>query len=136
MNYKDIMKNITILPADTYTVINKTILTENDRKILTMLYQPIIGPLPIMLYFSLWSDLDNAGIMSTEYNHHSNHCRKNIRIQSVKFCSRGMKFTINHASSVGEAKIVCSSDVNIISQVECNSHASLDVYISIAVFLR
>ena len=52
-------------PADTYIVINKSIITNEDRTILTMLYQPIIGPLPIMLYFSLWSDLDKTEIMST-----------------------------------------------------------------------
>ena len=57
-------------PADTYIVINKSIITNEDRTILTMLYQPIIGPLPIMLYFSLWSDLDKTEIMSTEYTHH------------------------------------------------------------------
>ena len=48
---------LTILPADTYTVVNKTILSDTDRKILTSLYQPIIGQLPISLYFTLWSDL-------------------------------------------------------------------------------
>ena len=37
------MKNLTILPADQYIVINKTVLHSEDRKLLTMLYQPIIG---------------------------------------------------------------------------------------------
>ena len=59
-----------ILPADTYVVINKSIINENDREVLTMLYQPIVGPLPIMLYFSLWSDLDKSEIISNEYTHH------------------------------------------------------------------
>ena len=35
--------DISILPADMYIVVNKTVLQENDSKILTMLYQPIIG---------------------------------------------------------------------------------------------
>lgn len=65
-------------PADTYTVINKSIITNEDRTILTMLYQPIIGPLPIMLYLSLWSDLDKTEIISTEYNHH--HLLSNMQI--------------------------------------------------------
>ena len=43
MNGFDNMKEITILPADTYTVINKTILDDKDHKIISMLYQPIIG---------------------------------------------------------------------------------------------
>lgn len=64
------MKSYNILPADTYVVVNKSIINNEDRQILTMLYQPIIGPLPIMLYFSLWSDLDKAEIISNEYTHH------------------------------------------------------------------
>ena len=65
-------KNITFIPspADTYIVVNKSIITNEDRTILTILYQPLIGPLPIMLYLSLWSDLDKIEIMSTEYTHH------------------------------------------------------------------
>lgn len=64
------MEKCNILPADTYVVVNKSIINDEDRKILTMLYQPIIGPLPIMLYFSLWSDLDKSEIISNEYTHH------------------------------------------------------------------
>ena len=37
------MKDINVLPADSYTVINKTVITDKDKKIITMLYQPIIG---------------------------------------------------------------------------------------------
>ncbi len=71
-----------ISPADTYTVINKSIITAEDRTILTMLYQPIIGPLPIMLYFSLWSDLDKLELISTEYTHH--HLVTNMQISLVE----------------------------------------------------
>ena len=59
-----------VLPADTYIVINKSIIEDSDRKILTMLYQPIIGQLPISLFLTLWSDLDKTEIMSTEFTHH------------------------------------------------------------------
>lgn len=69
---------LTILPADTYTVVNKTILSDNDRKILTMLYQPIVGQLPISLYFTLWSDLDKLQIMSLEFTHH--HLMANMKL--------------------------------------------------------
>lgn len=61
---------VNILPADTYTVINKSILTDNDRKILTMLYQPIIGSFSTNLFFTLWMDLDKNEFMSNEENHH------------------------------------------------------------------
>ena len=43
------MKNITILPADTYIVVNKTILNEEDKKLITLLYQPIIGHVAVSL---------------------------------------------------------------------------------------
>ena len=61
---------VNILPAETYTVINRTILTDNDRKILTMLYQPIIGSYATNLFFTLWMDLDKNEFMSSGENHH------------------------------------------------------------------
>ena len=61
---------INVLPADTYIVINKTILSSQDRQILIMLYQPIIGVEAISLYFTLWSNLERSEIMSQECNHH------------------------------------------------------------------
>lgn len=64
------MTKYSLLPADTYTVVNKTILTENDKVNLINLYEPIIGPLPISLYLTLWSDLDRTLTLSIEYNHH------------------------------------------------------------------
>lgn len=64
------MAKYSLLPADTYTVVNKTILTENDKVNLINLYEPIIGPLPISLYLTLWSDLDRTLTLSIEYNHH------------------------------------------------------------------
>lgn len=72
------MKEINISPADTYIVVNKSIINDQDRTILTMLYQPIIGPLPIILYFSIWADLDKKQQVSTEYTHH--HLVTNMQI--------------------------------------------------------
>lgn len=59
-----------ILPADTYTVINRTILNEQDRKILIMLYQPIVGSSSINLFLTLWLNLDKNEFMSNEMPHH------------------------------------------------------------------
>jgi len=42
--------NPSLLPADSYIVINKSIITEEDKKILNKLYLPITGAIPIMLY--------------------------------------------------------------------------------------
>ena len=64
------MKTISLLPADIYTVINKSILTEIDKKNLITLYEPIIGPLAVSLYLTLWRDLDKLEIMSIDYTHH------------------------------------------------------------------
>lgn len=72
------MKELNISPADTYIVVNKSIINNQDRTILTMLYQPIIGPLPIILYFSLWADLDRTELISDEYTHH--HLVTNMQI--------------------------------------------------------
>ncbi len=66
----DVMKNVSILPVDSYVVVNKSIINDNDRKILTMLYQPIIGGIAINLYFSLWADLNKQEVMGREYTHH------------------------------------------------------------------
>ena len=68
-----------VLPADTYVVINKTILTDQDRKLVTMLYQPIIGSNAINLYFTLWSYLDKQEFMSKEWTHH--HLVTNMRMK-------------------------------------------------------
>ncbi len=63
-------KNITLLPADSYTIINKTILTHHDKDNLISLYSPIIGPIAISLYLSLWRDLDKLELVSIDFTHH------------------------------------------------------------------
>ena len=61
--------NPSLLPADSYIVINKSIITEEDKRILNMLYLPIIGPLPIMLYNILLNDLDKLQLISEVTTH-------------------------------------------------------------------
>ena len=58
-----------ISQADIYTVINQTILTEVDRKVLISLYEPIIGSTALSLYFTLWQDLDKSEVISRDLNH-------------------------------------------------------------------
>lgn len=62
-------KEINVLPADTFVVVNRTILNEQDRKIISMLYQPIIGSIATSLYYTLWADLDKTELLSSEYTH-------------------------------------------------------------------
>jgi len=64
------MKVNSILSVDSYVVINRSLLNENDRKVLIMLYQPLIGSLATSLYFSLWTDLNKSELMSREFTHH------------------------------------------------------------------
>ena len=59
-----------LLPADTYIVVNKTILSLEDRKKITMLYQPIIGHTAVSLYLTLIDDLEKMEFMSNELTHH------------------------------------------------------------------
>lgn len=63
------MEKYSLLPADSYVVINKTILHDEDRKIITSLYLPIIGIEAVMLYFTLWADLDSSQIVSKDFSH-------------------------------------------------------------------
>ena len=64
------MKTRTILPADTYVVVNKTVIDDSDRKLVSMLYQPIIGYSAVSLYFTLLDDLDKSEVMSGDLSHH------------------------------------------------------------------
>lgn len=64
------MDNATLLPADRYVVVNKSILTDSDRQIIINLYEPLIGSLAVSLYFTLWNDLGNFGMMSKDLIHH------------------------------------------------------------------
>jgi len=68
-----------LLPADTYIVVNKTILSLEDRKKITMLYQPIIGHTAVSLYFSLIDDLEKREFMSGELTHH--HLEVNMQLK-------------------------------------------------------
>lgn len=72
------MHEITVLPADTYLVVNKTILNDKDRKMLIMLYQPIIGQQAVSLYFTLWSYLDQNELLSCAWTHH--HLMTNMQL--------------------------------------------------------
>ena len=75
--------HITILPADTYVVINKTVLNEQDRKIITMLYQPIIGFAAVSLYFTLIDDLDKKEVRSDELTHHHLMATMQLKLDEI-----------------------------------------------------
>ena len=63
-------KEITLLPADRYMVINKSILTDVDQKNLISFYEPIIGHLATCLYLTLVRDLEENKQISRDLTHH------------------------------------------------------------------
>ena len=77
------MRNLTILPADTYIVLNKTVLSDKDRKIITMLYQPIIGFTATSLYFTLLDDLDKLELMSEDLTHHHLMATMQLKLEDI-----------------------------------------------------
>ena len=78
-----------VLPADTFIVCNKTVLNESDRKILMLLYQPIIGSQAISLYYTFWSYLDKTEVISNEWTHH--HLLKNMMVRTSEFLESKVK---------------------------------------------
>ena len=77
------MKHLTILPADSYIVINKTTITDSDRKIISMLYQPIIGYTAVSLYYTLIDDLDKLQLMSEELTHHHLMATMQLKLDDI-----------------------------------------------------
>lgn len=77
------MKNISILPADTYTVINKTVITDKDKKIVSMLYQPIIGFTAVSLYYTLIADLDKRELFSEDLMHHHLMTTMQLKLEDI-----------------------------------------------------
>ena len=77
------MREIIILPADTYTVVNKTVIKDLDRKLITMLYQPIIGYSATSLYFTLVDDLDKRELMSEDLTHHHLMSTMQLKLEEI-----------------------------------------------------
>ena len=73
---------MSVLPADTFIVVNKTTLNNSDRNLLMLLYQPIVGSTSISLYYTLWSYLDKSEILSNEWTHH--HILRDMMISNTE----------------------------------------------------
>lgn len=81
------MKNV--LPADIFIVVNKTTLSDKDRNLLILLYQPIIGSTAISLYYTLWSYLDKSEFISSEWTHH--HILRDMMISNSELMDAKVK---------------------------------------------
>ena len=86
-----IMSVVTLLPADKYMIVNKTILTDQDRKYLVSLYEPIIGSLAVSLYLTLWRDLDRYTFVSADYNHHHLMTILKTNLDSIKLARQTLE---------------------------------------------
>ena len=51
-------------------LVDKVILLEDDKKNIISLYQPIIGPIAVSLYFTLLNDLSILDYISNDYTHY------------------------------------------------------------------
>ncbi|PEY34351.1 Replication initiation and membrane attachment protein [Bacillus cereus] len=60
-----------LLPIDRYKVSAKGLLHNYDRKVLTMLYQPLVGSKAFSLYMTLWGELEQDRVFGKENTHHS-----------------------------------------------------------------
>lgn len=60
-----------LLPADQYRVSSAGMLHNYDRNVLTRLYQPLIGPICLSLYMSLWSELEENRLWAEPTTHYS-----------------------------------------------------------------
>jgi replication initiation and membrane attachment protein len=90
-------KQLTILPADTYTVVNKTVLNDSDKKIITMLYQPIIGFSAVSLYLTLIDDLDKLEVMSEDLTHHHLMATMQLKLEATGLLKTYVKCeNVNH----------------------------------------
>ncbi len=85
------MAIVTLLPADKYIVVNKTILTEQDRKNLVSFYEPIIGSTAVSLYLTLWRDLDRYSFVSVDYTHHHLMTLLKTNLDSIKLARKSLE---------------------------------------------
>lgn len=60
-----------LLPIDRYAVTANGLLHDYDRKVLTFLYQPLIGASCVSLYMTLWAELEENRLWSESHSHHS-----------------------------------------------------------------
>ena len=95
--------NTALLPADSYIVINKSIITEEDKKIINMLYLPIIGPLAVTLYNILVNDLDRQQIVSGVKTH-------DILLSNLHISSNELTDTRNILEGIGLLKTYLKID--------------------------
>ncbi|OCA91349.1 Replication initiation and membrane attachment protein [Bacillus sp. FJAT-27225] len=59
-----------LVPVDRYVVSSNGLLHDYDRKILSFLYQPLIGPDCFSVYLTLWGELEENRLWADPSSHH------------------------------------------------------------------
>lgn len=72
-----------LLPIDHYIAAANGILHDYDRKILTFLYQPLIGAGCLSLYMTLWAELEENRLWSDSHSHHSLMNFMNMNLKEI-----------------------------------------------------
>lgn len=115
-----------ILPADRYKVINKTILSDIDKKNLMSFYMPIVGPIAILLYLTFWEDLKDLDETSYLLHHH---------LMSVLKCSsKSIKEARESLEAVGLIKTYVKEENVLIYIYELYSPLSANEFLNHPIF--
>lgn len=72
-----------ILAIDRYVVSSNGLLYDYDRKILSLLYQPLIGSLTFSLFMTLWSELEENRLWGESSSHHRLMCLMDINLRDI-----------------------------------------------------
>lgn len=72
-----------LVPIDRYVVAASGLLHDYDRKVLTLLYQPLIGSTCFSLYMTLWSELEENRLWSSSNSHHSLMNFMDLRLNEI-----------------------------------------------------
>lgn len=76
--------NESLLPADIYEVVNRSMLTEYDKDTLMMLYMPLIGHTAVSLYLALYTELKVGQFISVPLKHHHLMTSMALKLSEIK----------------------------------------------------
>lgn len=94
-----------VQPVDRYQVSLSGILHEYDRKVISLLYQPLIGTNCYSLYTTLWNEVENNRILSDDWTHYHlmNFLSLNLReIYDARLKLEGIGLLKTFVKQVGE----------------------------------
>nr|WP_144924022.1 replication initiation and membrane attachment family protein [Paenibacillus bovis] len=72
-----------VQPVDSFTITMNGILHSHDLKIITTLYQPLMGPICTSFYITLFNKIENNRIWSEEWNHYHLMNELSINLEEI-----------------------------------------------------